>query len=128
MTERKPRFIQNHILKGTISLDSASFLYRDGEADPLFCIADRYSNFVKGEDPKVRLSLIKEGPRDFQLRIAVLDGHDRRPGYHTERPRYYSIDPNNWLEWGWIIFPKSSFKELLEFLFRCIEMITIEEK
>jgi len=109
MTEKQPRYC-NHILKETIIIDSASFLFREGEADPIYCISDRYSPFVKGEEPEARLSLIKEGDRDFQLRIAIVGE------YHLEVPRYFVTPPDQWREWLWIIIPKAELLKLLKFI------------
>ena len=106
---RSPKYVR-HILRETISLDSAAFLYRNGSEEPLYCISDRYSPFVKGEAPQAVISLIKEGDRDFQVRLAV------RGDYHVEKPRYFVRDPNEWKEWLWICIPRSELLKLCSFL------------
>ncbi|RLG47224.1 MAG: hypothetical protein DRN90_05300 [Thermoproteota archaeon] len=106
---RSPKYVK-HILRETISLDSVAFLYRNGSEEPLYCISDRHSPFVEGEDPQAVISLIREGERDFQLRLAV------RGEYHVEKPRYFVRDPNEWKEWLWICIPRSELLKIAGFL------------
>jgi len=111
---KRPKYA-NHIFSRVFRLDSASFLYRGGDSDPVYCISDRYSPFVKGEDPKAKVSIILEGDRPYQLRIAVR-GH-----YHIEKPSYYVKDPREWAEWLWIIFPQDEISRLRWFLARFVD-------
>jgi len=109
---RQPRYVR-HILKERVTLDSASFLFRDGIRDPLYCISDVNSPIVEGERPIARFSLIKEAKHDFQLRIAIVGD------YRIEKPRYYVKDPNEWLEWGWIIIPHTQLDNIELFIQEC---------
>jgi len=104
-----PKYVK-HILRETVRLDSAAFLYRNGSEEPLYCISDRYSPFVQGEEPETVISLIKEGSRDYQLRLAV------QGDYHVEKPSYYIKNPNEWCEWMWICIPRAEFLKIAGFL------------
>ena len=106
---RLPKLVR-HIFCETVRLDSAAFLYRNGEEQALYCISDRYSPFVSGEKPEAVISLIKEGSRDFQIRLAVSGD------YHVEQPSYYVKDPQEWQEWAWICIPRAEFLKLAAFL------------
>jgi len=46
------------------------------------------------------------------MRLAV------RGAYHIEKPSYYVKDPNEWVEWIWIIIPKRELLKLCSFLVR----------
>jgi len=109
MRLKTPKYVK-HIIKEKLSLDSAAFLYRNGSESPLYCISDRYSPFVQGEDPEAIISLIKEGERDFQLRLAITGS------YHVEKPSYYTREPREWHEWCWIYIPRSEFLKIASFL------------
>jgi len=110
---KRPKYA-NHIFSRVFQLDSASFLFRSGDLS-YYCISDRYSPFVKGEDPKAKVSIILEGDRPYQLRIAV------KGSYHLEKPRYYVKDPKEWVEWIWIIFPQDAISRLRWFLARFVD-------
>jgi len=107
--QRLPKLVQ-HIIREDVKLDSVAFLYRNGGEQPLYCISDRYSPFVEGEKPEAVLSLIKEGSRDYQIRLAV------QGDYHVEKPSYYIKDPQEWQEWAWICIPHSEFLKIASFL------------
>ena len=111
---KRPKYV-NHVFSEVFQLDSASFLYRSADSDPVYCISDRYSPFVKGEDPKAKVSIILEGDRPYQLRIAV------RGSYHLEKLRYHVKAPEKWIEWIWIIFPQSEISRLRWFLARFVD-------
>ena len=107
---RRPKYV-NHVIKPLIvRLDSAAFLFRNGTNDPLYAISDRYSPFGVGEQPEAVISLIKEGNRDLQLRLAV------RGRYHVERLSYYTKDPRLWAEWGWLIFSQPEIARIRQYL------------
>ena len=108
---KSPKYVR-HLIHETLHLDSAAFLYRNGFEEPLYCISDRYSPFVEGEDPQAVISLIKEGNRDYQIRLAV------QGAYHVEKPSYYVKDPVEWCEWLWICIPRCEFLKLAGFLVR----------
>ena len=108
---KSPKYVR-HLIRETLHLDSAAFLYRDRSREPLYVISDRYSPFNPEEEPVAVVSLIKEGNRDFQMRLAVRGEH------HVEKPSYYVKDPNEWVEWIWIIIPKRELLKLCSFLVR----------
>jgi len=110
---KRPKYV-NHVFSEVFQLDSASFLFKNRDIS-YYCISDRYSPFVKGEDPKAKVSIILEGNRPPQLRIAV------RGSYHLEKPRYYVKDPEKWIEWIWIIFPQGEISRLRWFLARFVD-------
>ena len=104
-----PKLVR-HIIREEVKLDSVAFLYRNGKEQPRYIISDREGRFVKGEKPMATFSLIKEGRRDFQIRVGI------RGRFHIERLRYYVKDPKYWLEWGWMIIPISQISKLRHFL------------
>jgi len=106
---KRPKYA-NHIFSRVFQLDSASFLYRSANSDPVYCICDRHSPFVKGENPVAKVSLIKEPNRPYQLRIGI------RGSYHIEPLSYFVKDPREWIEWIWIVFPQSVISDLRLFL------------
>jgi len=115
MISKRPKYA-NHVIKPLIvRLDSAAFLFQNGTNEPLYVISDRYSPFVKGESPEALVSIILEGNRPYQLRIAV------RGNFHVEKPSYYVKDPRDWFEWGWLIFPQPEISRLKRFLARFID-------
>ena len=114
---RRPKYV-NHVLREVFHLDSAAFLYRGDISNPIkpvYVISDRYSPFVKGEKPEALVSIILEGNRPYQLRIAV------RGDFHLESPSYYVVDPHDWVEWIWIIFPQPEISRLRRFLAQFID-------
>ena len=107
--QRLPKLVR-HIIREDIRLDSIAFLYRNGRDQPLYIISDREGRFVKGEKPMATLSLIKEGTRDFQIRVGI------KGRFHIEKLGYYVKDPKYWLEWGWMVIPISQISKLRNFL------------
>jgi len=105
---KRPKYA-THILSKVFQLDSAAFLFRNGD-DVYYCISDRHSPFVSGENPVAKISLIKEYNRPYQLRIGI------RGSYHIEPLSYFVKDPREWIEWIWIIFPQSVISDLRLFL------------
>ncbi|RLG95001.1 hypothetical protein DRO29_06085 [Candidatus Bathyarchaeota archaeon] len=83
--------------------------------EPVYIISDRYSHVVKGEKPEAVISVILEGNRPYQLRIAI------RGNFHVEKLSYYVKDPQNWLEKGWIIIPAYEIVKLRRYLARYID-------
>ncbi|MEM2561838.1 MAG: hypothetical protein QXT06_05870 [Candidatus Bathyarchaeia archaeon] len=114
---KKPKYA-NHVIRDIFRLDSAAFLFKGDSlhpVDPVYVISDRFSPFVKGEKPEARVSIILEENRPYQLRIAI------KGDFHVEKPSYYVIDPSDWFEWGWIIFPQYEISRLRQFLARFID-------
>jgi len=109
---RKPKYV-NHVIKPIIvRLDSAAFLFKDPSnmVEPVYIISDRYSHVVKGENPQALISIILEGDRPHQLRMAI------RGDFHLEKPSYYVKDPRDWVEWGWLIFSQPEIARLRQYL------------
>ena len=113
--QKRPKYA-NHILSKVFQLDSASLLFKNGDV-LYYCISDRYSPFVNGEDPVAKVSLIKEYNRPYQLRIGI------RGSYHIEPLSYFVKDPREWVEWIWIIFPQSVISDLRLFLTKVCALI-----
>ncbi len=113
--------IVHPIIQKKIRLDSIAFV--DNPKNPkIYVISDREN---RNEHPKVHVSLIKEGKkmgtnidRDWQLRFAI-SGET-----HKEKLSYFKIDPKNWQEFAWIIFPKWSIMELIEICRAALEVLS----
>lgn len=113
-TIRKPKYV-NHVISDIFDLDSVAFLAKDPLLiDPLYVISDRSSPFAEEEKPEAKVSIIP-WRGSYQLRIAI------RGSCHIERPSYYVIDPSDWFEWGWIIFPQYEISRLRQFLAHFID-------
>ena len=109
---RRPKYV-NHVIREVFQLDSAAYIFRGSKSkpvDPIYVISDRYSHVVSGEKPEALVSIILEGNRPYQLRIAV------RGDFHLESPSYYVVDPRDWAEWIWIIFPQPEISRFRRFL------------
>jgi len=102
---QRPKYVR-HLVREVIILDSAAFLTPRHE----YVISDRYSPFADGEEPEAVLSLIMEGDRPYQVRLAV------RGRRHVEEPSYYVKPPSTWREWGWIIIPSSQLRKVIRVL------------
>jgi hypothetical protein len=107
---KKPKYV-HHLIREAVILDSAAVKV---DSDT-YIISDRCSPFKAGEKPEAVVSLIKEGDRDYQLRIAV------RGEFHREKPFYYVVPPDEWIEWAWIIIPRSEFRKLMRILHSLVD-------
>jgi len=123
VTVRKPKYPKyvRHVIRENFNLDSAAYIFRgdlSNPVEPVYVISDRFSPFVKGEKPKATVSIILEGNRPYQLRIAV------KGDFHVENLSYYVIDPCSWVEWGWLLFPQYEISRLRRFLAHFVDLNT----
>lgn len=106
---RRPRYPNHVSQKLDLRLDAWSYLYNDGGRFR-YVISDRRSPRIRGEDPRIRISLVKEKNRPIQLRLAC------KGVFHVEQILYATIPPEQWVERVWLIFPWDSVLQLRSFL------------
>lgn len=108
------------LISKDIDIDSAAYLFQNKDKT-MYVISDRYSPNFPDEYPNAHFSLIIEGDRDHQLRIAISGK------YHLEHPSYFSLDPKKWKTWNWICIHKKEINKLISFLESCKRYLNIEE-
>lgn len=102
-----------HLVRKKFDIDSVAYLYKNQE-DLKYVISDRFSPVRNGEKPKAEFSLIKEGDRDHQIRIAC------EGDFHIEKPFYYELNPNEWRTWNWICVHEREIFQLKKFFEECL--------